>query len=308
MTRATRLRVLLIALAGAALAGLLYWPEAPEREWAFTPNYLPQRLIDPPAPTTLAGPVATATGAPHSDSLVRRLLAPPAGWHSAEHVVESDTVRPPNDLGHGALTPNIDLEARPGFPYGDTVFFRAAPDPSADVVGAIAFVMETSGSLLDQAVWAPRPLTSNSVELSVDEVGTPYDSVDASGRWHRAILGFTHEGTPWLGWTMLGDSVLGRTVWKERLAETSLYFRDFESGDFHAAPGGPVVRTARELAKGGFDILGGEVRGQWMRVTVEHPGETCEGELPANRRADQYWIRAFDDRGRPRVFYPTRGC
>jgi hypothetical protein len=307
MTRATRLRVLLLALAGAALLGLLYWPEAPEREWAFNPNYLPQRLIDPPASTTPTGPVAAAAPAPYSDTLVRRLLTPLAGWHSAAQV-ESDSVQPPNDLGHGTLAPNIDLEARSGFPYGDTVFFRAAPDTSAEVVGALAFVLETSGSLVAQAVWAPRTLTSNSVELSADEVGIPYDSVDASGRWHRAILGFTDDDKPWLGWTMLGDSVLGRTVWKERLAETMLYFRDFDSGDFHAAPGGRVVATARELAKGGFDITGGEVRGQWMRVTVEHPGENCEGELPANRRADQYWIRAFDERGRPRVFYFTRGC
>ena len=306
MTRATRLRVLLLALAGATMLGLLYWPEEPEQEWAFNPNYLPQRLIDAPVPSTVAARPA-ATPATYSDTLVRRVLAPLAGWHSAQSV-ESDSVKPPGDLGHGALTPRIHLEAHPGFPYGDTVFFRAAPDTAAEVVGALAFVMETSGSLVHQAVWARRPLTSNSVELSVDEVGIPYDSVDASGRWHRAILGFTHEGAPWLGWTVLGDSTLGRTVWKERLAETTLYFLDFESGDFHATPGGAVLTTARALAEAGFDMTGVEVRGQWMRVAVEHPGENCEGELPANRRTDHYWIRAFDERGRPRVFYPTRGC
>ena len=300
MTRATRLRVLLLALAGATLLGLLYWPEAPEREWAPNPNYLPQRLIAP------AAPGAAATQAPYSDTLVRRVLAAPAGWHSAT-LVEGEMTAP-SDLGHGVLYPRLDFGSRSGFPHGDTIFFRARPDTSANVVGALAFVLETSGSGLQQAVWAPVALTDNSVGISADDTGIPFDSVDPSGRWHRAILGFTEEQQPWMGWVQLGDSALSRMVWKEKFTETMIYFLHIDDTPFHSTPGGPIVTTPRALAADGFDVTGLEVRGEWLRVKVEHPGENCTGDVFANRRADEYWIRAFEEDGRPRVFFHTRGC
>jgi hypothetical protein len=309
MTAASRIRALLLALAAAALLGLLYWPEAPEREWSPNPNFLPDRL----KPEALAAAAAAAEArakapptAPYSDTLVTRLLTPIQGWKAAQPFEGEMTS--PNDLGHGVIYPGAGFFASQRFPLADTIWFRASPDTSSAIVGALALVMETPGSLLQQAVWAPEELTGNSVEISVDEIGTPFDSIDASGRWHRAILGFTSLERPWFGWTMLGDSVLTRMVWKEKLAETSIYFREAD-GTFHSAPDGPVVMTLRALQdSGGYDLTSEEVRGRWMRVKVERPGEMCEGNLPADRRVDHYWIRAFDEWGRPQVFFHTRGC
>lgn len=305
MTRATRLRVLLLALAGAALAGLLYWPEAPEREWSPNPNYLPDRLKPEAIAAAAAAAAAAPPGAPHSDTLLKRLLRPPAGWQAA--LPMEGEMTSPTDLGHGVLYAGRSFYESASVPRADTIYFRASPDTSSAVVGAIVLAMETSGSLVSQAVWAPEALTGNNVEISAEDVGTPFDSVDSSGRWHRAILGFTSLEQPWYGWTILGDSVLRRMVWKEKFAETVIRFLDGDA-TFHSAPDGPVVTTLRALQENGVDVSGEEVRGQWLRVKVEHPGEMCEGDLPANRRADHYWVRAFDAYGRPRVFFYTRGC
>lgn len=305
MTRATRLRILLLALAGAALAGLLYWPEAPEREWSPNPNYLPDRLKPEALAAAAAAAKAAPPAAPYSDSLLQRLLRPPAGWHAALPVEGEMTA--PTDLGHGVLYPGGSFHESGRFPRADTIYFRRSPDTSSAVVGAIVLALETSGSLVGQAVWAPEALTGNSVEISAEDVGTPYDSVDSSGRWHRAILGFTILEQPWYGWTQLGDSVLRRMVWKEKFAETVIWFLDADA-NFHSTPDGPVVTTLRALQENGVDVSGEEVRGEWLRVKVEHPGQTCEGDLPPDRRTDHYWVRAFEADGRPRVFFHTRGC
>ena len=305
MTRATRLRVLLLALAGAALLGLLYWPETPECEWAPNPNYLPDRLKPEALAAAAAAATATPPAAPHSDTLLQRLLRPPPGWEAV--LPMEGEMTSPTDLGHGVLYPGPSFYESASVPRADTIYFHASPDTSSSVVGAIALAMETSGALVSQAVWVPEALTGNNVEISAEDVGTPFDSVDVSGRWHRAILGFTSLEQPWYGWTLLGDSVLKRMVWKEKFAETVIWFLDADA-NFHSTPDGPVVTTLRALQENGVDVSGEEVRGQWLRVKVEHPGEMCEGDLPPNRRADHYWVRAFDANGRPRVFFYTRGC
>jgi hypothetical protein len=228
------------------------------------------------------------------------------GWHVARGAEIADSAL--RDLGHGAVYPMLRADSVRPYPQVDTVLFRAAPDTVAAVVGALVTNMRAPGWAVFSDVWAPVPLTMNGVEFSYEEGGIPYDSVDASDRWHRAILGFTSEGGPWHGWTLLGDSIMARVTWKEKFADAMLYFLDFENAAFHAAPGGPVVTTPRALADSGFDVTAVEPRWPWLRVKVEHPGENCDGDLPPNRREDFYWIRAFDDRGRPTVFIYTRGC
>lgn len=229
------------------------------------------------------------------------------GWLVVD-TLPGDT-KAPVDRGHGIVLYKLGSKPDRKYPLIDTVLFRATPDTGAAVVGALVVTMPTATGAFFQEVWAPVQLTSNAVEYEIEMTGTPYDSIDVTGRWHRAILGFRESsGQPWFGWTSLADPVLTRQTWKERLMNNDVYFIDFYSGTFHASPNGPVVTTERALADSGFDVRSVEARWPWLRVRVDHPGRNCDGKEMPNRRADYYWVRAFDERGRPRVFFPTSGC
>lgn len=241
---------------------------------------------------------------PVAEGDVRMMLIPLTGWHVAT-AEEADSA--PSDLGHGAVYVPQRYDTITPYPRVDTIWFRAAPDAGSSVVGAVVTNVRAEGWPRFADVWAPVPLSGNWVEFEYEESGIPFDSVDAGGSWHRTILGFTRDGAPWHGWAALGDSALLRVTWKERLVDNVIYFRDFYAGAFHAEPDGPVVTTPMALADSGFDVTSVEARWPWLRVKVEHPGLMCDG-APENRRTDYYWVRALDDRGRPLVFFPTRGC
>ena len=262
---------------------------------------------DSPAPQVAASdeyPPPPPPSYPVADGDDRMMPLPLPGWYVA---ASEETDSTPSDLGHGVVYVVQRHDTVTPYPRVDTLWFRAAPDSGSAVVGAVVTNLRAAGWARYADVWAPEPLTGNWVEFEYDESGIPFDSVDAGGSWHRTILGFARDGSPWLGWAALGDSVLARVTWKEKLVDNSIYFRDFHAGSFHAQPDGPVVTTPMALADSGFDVTSGEARWPWLRVKVEHPGDVCNG-APENRRADYYWVRALDDRGRPLVFFPTRGC
>jgi len=263
----------------------------------------PVAAPSPGTPAVAAPPAATPPVSAAADSFV--MPAPPAGWHVAQDTSEGR--RPsPLDMGIGVIELVMDTRDRP-VPRVDTLLFRTAPDTGAARAGAWLLALRDGGSW-SYEMWAPERLVVNDLEFGYEERGVPFDSVDASGRWHRAILGFGPRGEPWHGWAEVKDSLVRTFTWREKFIEMPLYFLEFEKGDFHASPAGPVVTTARVLADSGFDMEGVEARGEWMKVKVEHPGATCDLPEGLTRRTDYYWIRAFDARGRPRVFYPTRGC
>ena len=253
------------------------------------------RVTPPPA-------APAAAGAP-PDTFV--MPAPPAGWH-----VAADTGGAPEadsgDMGIGIIELAMDMEGR-RVPRADTLRFHVAPDSTSPLAGAWILALPGGGAWR-YATWAPERLTPNDLEFGYEENGIPFDSADATGRWRRGILGFTERGERWYGWARLRDSLVRAVTWREHFIGMPLYFRDGERGDFHASPSGPVVTTVRILSDSGFDMEGIELRGEWMKVKVEHPGQMCDGNASSTRRTDHYWIRAFDRRGRPRVFYHTRGC
>jgi hypothetical protein len=51
-----------------------------------------------------------------------------------------------------------------------------------------------------------------------------------------------------------------------------------------------------------------EVRGSWMRVRLVVPSDNCVDPDSVPRQTRRAWIRYLDDRGRPNVWYYTRGC
>lgn len=234
-------------------------------------------------------------------------MAPPVpGWHPARWNEWGDDG--PRDRGQGVLFRNPDPGARAGQPCEEVTRLHAAPDSSSEVVGAFGTTFIVPGWSLRPEVWARQPLAVNLVEFAYEQAGLAYDSVDATGRWRRAIVGFDEDGEPHMGWAFVDGTSLRAVDWRELLLDAPLYFIDVARATLHASPGGPVVSTPHAIEDARFDMTAVEARWPWLRVKVEHPGETCAGNVPATRRTDYYWIRAIDVRGRPAVFYYTRGC
>jgi hypothetical protein len=238
-------------------------------------------------------------------------MPPPfASWHvatSGDYTADGDYSgrRDPSDVGHGVVFEPLGV-GELTYPRLDTSLVRESPDSSTRLVGAVVSRVVDPGNGTWVHVWAPVPLTPNRVEFAYEESGIPFDSVDTSGRWRRVILGFTKTGEPWKGWLLLTAPRLRDTTWRELFRDNMLNVRDYDGTTFHTEPDGPVVTTAKALAKGGFDVTSVELRGEWIKV--EHPGESCAGDLPKNRKADYWWIRGFDGAGRPKVFIYPRGC
>jgi len=96
--------------------------------------------------------------------------------------------------------------------------------------------------------------------------------------------------------------------WTEQLADRPLFYPKPETAAFFATPdsGTPVVRP-----RGGDDEYAmhpEEVRGSWMRVRLIVPSDNCVDRDSVARQTRRAWIRYLDDRGRPNVWYYTRGC
>ena len=115
------------------------------------------------------------------------------------------------------------------------------------------------------------------------------------------------SGAPLRAWAPLDARPLELVFWDRHLPDQSPFFRTGVPAEFYDAPAGG--RVAFPLAGEGRDYtlypLG--VDGSWMRVRVVTPADAC-GREPASPRSAELWIRYLDETGRPRLWYPTRGC
>ena len=189
----------------------------------------------------------------------------------------------------------------------DTVLVRASPNASAPAVGAMLFTVGQNG-VTSYHVAAPDSLRPNLVEHGYEESGIPFDSADASGRWLRSILGFAAGESPHIGWVDTSQPGVGVIRWTEQLADRPIFFPKPERSAFFATPDSskPVARPRG--ADDEYAMYSEEVRGPWMRVRLVTPSDNCVGPDSIPRQTRRAWIRYLDDRGRPNVWYYTRGC
>ncbi|HET9947663.1 MAG TPA: hypothetical protein VFQ22_01935 [Longimicrobiales bacterium] len=124
----------------------------------------------------------------------------------------------------------------------------------------------------------------------------------------RYAPGEGDAGTGWVHDCALGTGAqpLAFTPWSAWLtAERSpLFLRSQQAGALLAEPsdGAPVVATI----EGEHALYPREVRGEWMRVTLELPSTYCAAGATASRR--EGWIRWLTPERGPEVWYFTRGC
>ena len=141
----------------------------------------------PPRPADSASVVAPPTASQTSVPSTWRTIA----WEPHAGV-------DPTDVGLGVVFLRR-AEDKSGTVGTDTLLLRAAPTPTAPLSGAMLFVVSTNG-VTSYRVAAADSLVPNLVEYGYEESGVPFDSVDASGRWLRGLLGTTPDGTMRVAW------------------------------------------------------------------------------------------------------------
>lgn len=185
--------------------------------------------------------------------------------------------------------------------WSDTLLLHAGPGVGRPA-GRFLFASDGAGGWQYAIEWSDT-LATNLLEFGYEEVGLPMDSLSTDGGWARVVPGFRMDGTPVHAWAVVGGRV--QVVrWPERLAERGLFFRDGVAPAFFAAPDG--APAAFPLASDDYILHPLEVRGPWMRVRAVTPADMCAD--PESPRSAELWIRYLDERGRPLVWYHTRGC
>jgi hypothetical protein len=255
---------------------------------------------------------SSAAGGPRSDPASAPTPLAPLEWApSRDHVADSlfgpraDSA----DLGIGLVALRM-----PAFPaslgHRDTLHFRAAPRPDAAPVAALVLEGVDSTSWR-YALLGPPGTRINVKEYAYEESGVPVDSIE--GRWVRGIVGWEPSGARVTGWANADDTARVDLVrWSEHLKTRVWYFLAPDSARVYASladtasSGAPLPLTDPER----LDIEPIETRGRWMRMRVLYPYNRCEDQgkdtTAATRR--EVWVEYLDRRGRPKVFYPSRGC
>jgi hypothetical protein len=202
-------------------------------------------------------------------------------------------------------------------PFADTLVVRSRPDPGSSVLARFIFRVPEPFAwsyVLESAVPGVR---SNALEFDYEVDGLPIDSLDGGAAtggsgWVRVVHGVASDGTPRTGWVRHDPDRTELRLWASELPARPLFFVGPEAAiAFRDAPGGsPVVlELARHGATGPLDyrLEPVAVEGRWMRVRVVSPDASCDGE-ESGALERVVWIEYLDDRGRPRVWYYTRGC
>lgn len=266
--------------------------------------------------TVLLLAVALACAAPAPDSRTDTRAAgaptpsaPGASWATvAWHPHQA----PVADPGRGVVALAAAEGAAPGSssaatPSIDTLVFRSRPDPSAPAAGLLLVrtdTIMTEGSW-HHAVAAPALAAPNLVEFGYEESGVPIDSAADGGRWLRGLLGTDSAGRWLTGWADTRDARITHRWWAEHLAAQALFALDTARLRFATDPGGAPLA----MPDGDFILYGADsVRGRWLLVHLLAPSDYCAAGDSVARREQRLWVQYLDARGRPRVWYHSRGC
>lgn len=227
------------------------------------------------------------------------------------------------DRGVGIISFALPSAPMMAYPFADTLVIHEGPSVRSPVLAHFLFQVP------EPFIWAytleanETAVTSNALEYDYEMDGLPIDSIgsvpagsprggaSASG-WVRVVYGFAADGEPRIGWV---HNVEGHTrvrLWADELPTRSLFFVGPEARiAFHDAPGGD--RVLFDLRRHGDDgpldyrLDPIETDGRWMKVRVVTPDASCSVEQ-VEASAGVVWIEYLDERGRPRVWYYTRGC
>jgi len=202
------------------------------------------------------------------------------------------------DLGIGVLTFRT-----PGEVPADTLTVYPTMSTRSR---AIAYLIQRG----DGAAWNYRLVTRGDFtpqffEYGGEQCGVPIDSVLDSGYWARVQYARTQAGRLKLGWVHLARHQNRVVMWPAVLPRHALFFADWVTPEFHGQPGGETRTGILEAGTRDYILHSIRVEGAWMLVRLMAPSDYCQDDGVERGR---FWIRYLDERGRPRVWFFTRGC
>jgi hypothetical protein len=192
----------------------------------------------------------------------------------------------------------------------DTLLLRTAPRGRSPLRGY--FICESRGEHgWAYVVVASDSLVPNVLEFAYEVAGLPIDSITPDRAWARALYGVDGAGRLLTAWVQLDSTIAGWLWWEEYLpARGGLYLIEPSRATFVAGPRGralpsPLTPKYRE-GDHWLEVLGRQ--GPWLRARFTQPAALCGAEVPPEQVSDTLWLRFLDLRGRPLVWYFTRGC
>jgi hypothetical protein len=213
----------------------------------------------------------------------------------------------PLDRGIGVVY--FESDFRDHRPARESLVVRSAPLPSAPVIARVLRDEPAPGRTWNYALEGQDSLVPALLEFDYEIQGLPLDSVLPDEGWARVILGHDRTGQRRTGWVGLAAPGIGLALWREALpAREWLYFTDSVLPIVFDAPDGQPLRAGQIVAEeGDYSLYAEEVRGDWMRVRIVSPDDSCGREV-TTPQVTVGWIRYLDRRERPLVWYYTRGC
>jgi hypothetical protein len=194
----------------------------------------------------------------------------------------------------------------------DSMSIYSSPSETGDVVATFSLLADTTG--YQYKLYDHRPISlENIVEYEYEVSGIPMDTVDAVSGWVRVIYGFSDQRTSCKGWIRINIPRYDTLMWSTELQKHPLFFSpEPRVPEFYDRPGGNKVSFRLERLfqsdseRFDYTLYPIEVHQSWMKVHVVTPSDFCD--TPAAPRSGDVWIKYLDAKGRPLVFYYTRGC
>jgi len=221
---------------------------------------------------------------------------------------------PERDRGRGMVSHALESLDPDAWPAADTLRIHELPEKASAVIARFIFVAPAPHAWSYVVEADEADIESRALEFDYEILGLPVDSIEPEGAWVRVLYGRGPDGAPRHGWVRTQDGGGRVQLWEEILPERPLFFLGpADRIRFHDRPGGDPVEI--DLAPGpvatpptfDYRLEPLDVEGSWMKVRIVTPDDACVTE-PVVAREHEAWIRYLDDRGRPRVWYYTRGC
>ncbi|MHB1222653.1 MAG: hypothetical protein ACYC2G_01195 [Gemmatimonadaceae bacterium] len=212
------------------------------------------------------------------------------------------------DRGIGVVSLRSEFDGGPRAAL-ESLTVRSRPDAAAVSSAALVRREEGPGRGWSYAVAGIDDLVPALLEFDYEIQGLAIDRIAPDGDWAHVLLGHDGSGRPRAGWVALDTGRVGMLLWREHLPQREwLFFTADVPPPLFDGPGGRALGADTVFAAdGGYSLYAEEVRGDWMRVRIVSPDDSC-GSAVRSPRVTRAWVRYIDDGGRPRVWYHTRGC
>ncbi|MCX6828310.1 MAG: hypothetical protein NT002_03390 [candidate division Zixibacteria bacterium] len=196
----------------------------------------------------------------------------------------------------------------------DSMSIFAEPSRSSKIIAKLRQIAPKGDKAPYQYIVTPsmRGVSKNIVEFAYEESGLPFDSVNETRNWVRAVYGLSDSNISYKGWVEVQSPHTEIIFWSVKLKQRDVFFLSISPvPKFFDEPNGnevefPLVEFKYGERRYNYIMHPLKSEGSWLQVLVVTPSDFCEN--PLNPKKKILWIRYLDDSGRPLVFYYSRGC